>query len=144
MKSVSTKRKSVENEVPARQVPVSSQIPRYEMIPPVAIRALADRFEYGNEIRGGEVWNAGSEDQTVLLNVEWLRTRLAHGIDHALRMMEFLNTATTESKQSVIINASTYQRLAEMQEDAAALMFAGALMVCAADAFKKDSLSDVE
>jgi len=142
VKNESTKRKRVVGEAPA--VPVSSRIPRYEMIPPVAIRALANRFEYGYEIRGGEAWNAGSVDQTVLVNVEWLRTRLAHGIDHALRMMEVLNTATSEGKQALIINASTYQKLSEMQEDAAALMFAGALMVCAADAFKKDSLGDVE
>jgi hypothetical protein len=63
----------------------ASKKPRFSLIPPESIRALAARFELGEEKYGptGKSWNALTS-QNALSNDEWVIARAEHVIDHAL------------------------------------------------------------
>lgn len=65
----------------------SSKIPRWDLIPPAALRRLAKRFELGLEKHGDRSWNARSK-QDALQDREWVIARASHAIDHALKFLE--------------------------------------------------------
>ena len=60
-----------------------SKQPRFDLIPYGALKALADRFELGEQKHGPKTWN-GRSKQDGLADDEWIYARAAHVINHAL------------------------------------------------------------
>lgn len=95
----------------------TSKIPRWELIPTAALDSIASIFELGIVRKGDGAWNALSDNQEILTDIDFLINRLAHIMRHAALIRDQLKATGT-------INA----------EDAGALGFGGVLMTCAAKA----------
>ena len=77
---------SAEDKVIFKSCAASTKIPRLDLVPREALNRLADRFELGLE-KYGERSRVPSPSQACLEDKEWLIARLAHSIDHALKMI---------------------------------------------------------
>ena len=100
----------------------SSKIPRYDLIPPEALRKLADRFELGVERHGERAWNARS-NQAPLLDKEFVIARASHAIGHAYKLIQKIHTGD----------------FTDEDDDAAAIAWAGVCLSEAVDAIKKQN-----
>jgi len=95
----------------------STKIPRFELIPRIALVALADRYELGLERHGETAWSILSADQSPLDDKEWLTARLAHVIDHATKALDKLHGRIPD----------------DGDDDAAAIMWGGSVLAAARD-----------
>ncbi len=95
----------------------SSKSPRFELIPTVALVRLADRFELGLERKADKAWNAMTPNQEVLQDRAFVLSRIAHVISHALKL-----------RDKVIAGGVMGD------DDAAAILWGGAFLVCASAA----------
>jgi hypothetical protein len=66
----------------------SSKQPRWELVPRKALLRLVERFEMGERRKGDKAWNGRSENQDVLLNREFVASRVAHVINHAYALLD--------------------------------------------------------
>lgn len=69
----------------------SSKVPRYDLIPPWALRRLAGRFETGLEKHKEKTWNARKAKHPSLTDLEVVRYRICHVIEHANKLLEKLD-----------------------------------------------------
>lgn len=90
-----------------------TKIPRFELIPKEALISLALRFEKGIERHKEKAWNALSSNHQSALTEEWVLARLGHAIDHAYNALAKLHSGADDG-----------------EDDAGALMFAGAVLAC--------------
>ena len=90
-----------------------TKIPRFELIPKEALISLALRFEKGIERHKEKAWNALSSNYQSALTEEWVLARLGHAIDHAYNALAKLHSGADDG-----------------EDDAGALMFAGAVLAC--------------
>lgn len=97
----------------------SSKCPAFHLIPTVALLRLVQRFELGQERKKDKAWNA-TTDQSVLLDRAWVMERLNHVIKHALDLRDKLSRNDLAAIES--------------EDDAAAIMWAGAFLCAATDA----------
>jgi hypothetical protein len=89
----------------------SSKIPRFDLIPRVALVAFAEVFEIGIAEKGERAWNASRVDLESSVSTALTLDRLNHCIDHALKaLIEIRRTGTTSRR------------------NAGAIMFAGAVL----------------
>ncbi len=93
----------------------SSKIPRFDLIPRVALIALAHRYELGIERHGTRAWNVSSPDQSPLEDIDFLTARLAHVIDHATKAIDKLHGRLPD----------------DGDDDAAAIMWGGSVLAAA-------------
>lgn len=63
-----------------------SKQPRYDLIPYNSLKALADRFELGENKYKDKSWNA-NKNHLALLDDDWIYARAAHVVQHALLYM---------------------------------------------------------
>ncbi len=68
----------------------SSKQPRWDLVPRRALLRLVKRFEMGQERKGDKAWNGRSTNQDVLLNREFVASRVAHVINHAYALLDKL------------------------------------------------------
>lgn len=95
---------------------LSSHIPRWELIPTVAIDCLADRFAAGIERKGDKSWNAIATNQDAIMYKKFLLDRCAHIARHAMLLRDKLLLGDIDPSDD---------------DDAGAILFGGALMACA-------------
>lgn len=98
----------------------SSKIPRYDLIPRIALTKLSDRFEKGVEKHKERAWNARSQNQECLTDLEFVVARAAHAIDHASKLIEKLTGVLPD----------------DGDDDAGAIIWAGACLCAAVEALK--------
>lgn len=125
--SVDGKRTLPEELIMADGKYLSSKIPPYHLIPTVAMKRLAIRFEYGEQRKGKAAWNAASDNQEVLLDKEVLLHRLGHVIGHAYKLLD------------KVINNQPFE-----DDDAAAIAWGGIFAICCTDAIEKQRQSSLE
>lgn len=99
----------------------SGETPPFGLCPLVAWEVLAAQFKLGQELKGEGAWNAAKENHPILENEEFLLNRIDHAIRHLLtyRQRYLARDISTDPKDDII-------------KDAGAIMFAGALLACAA------------
>ena len=93
---------SAEDKVIFKSGAASTKIPRLDLVPREALNRLADRFELGLE-KYGERSRVPSPSQACLEDKEWLIARLAHSIDHALKMIGKLRGQLPEDGDAAAI-----------------------------------------
>jgi len=98
----------------------STKGPAYHLIPTAALNKLAERFELGIERKGDKAWNATSNNQDCLTDKDLLIERCSHIIHHALKLRDQLQDSS-RGEESI-------------QDNAAAVMWGGAFLVCAGNA----------
>lgn len=103
-----------------------SVVPRFELIPRVALLRLVRRAELGKRLKGKAAWNAMSDNQDALKSSEALIKRLGHAIDHATKLLER------------VIAGRPLIEPENDEDDAAALMWAGMYACCATDAIEQE------
>lgn len=101
---------------------VSSKIPPLHLIPTLALECLANRFQKGIERKGDKSWNAISTNQSILTNREFAIERTAHVIQHAMKLRDKLLSG---------------EDLLGDDDDAGAIMWAGAFFACVGAALTK-------
>lgn len=89
----------------------TSKKPRFALIPPKALEAMADRFALGEEKYKGKAWNA-MNSQACLEERDWIIARAEHVIHHAYQF----------------IGKYTGQIQDDGDDDAAAIMWGGACL----------------
>ncbi len=102
----------------------SSKVDMLHLIPTDALTGLADRFAVGSARKGDKAWNATTNNHEALEDREFLLERVSHVIRHALLLRDQ-------------IVAGRFVGVEGMEEDsfyenAGAVAFGGALMLCAA------------
>lgn len=98
---------------------LSTKGPALHLIPMEALVGLADRFEKGAERKGEGAWNALSANQECLVDREFLLDRISHLITHAMKFRDQLVRGVKPDEES-------------MYDNAGAVAFGGALLLCAA------------
>ena len=101
----------------------SSKIPPLHLIPTIALESLANRFQKGIERKGDKSWNALSANQSILTDREFAIERTAHVIQHAMKLRDKL------------LNG---EDLPGDDDDAGAIMWAGAFFACVGAALTKE------
>lgn len=101
----------------------SSKIPPLHLIPTVALESLANRFELGIKRKGDKSWNALSSNQSILTDREFAIERTAHVIQHAMKLRDKLLSG---------------EGLPGDDDDAGAIMWAGAFFACVGAALTKE------
>lgn len=104
----------------------SSKGPAFHLIPTVAMVGLAERLELGVIRKGDKAWNATSHNQEILVNKEFLIERCSHIIHHAMKLRDQLAHGEQPGEETI-------------KDNAGAISWGGAFMLCAADALKKES-----
>jgi len=102
----------------------TTKAPDYHLIPTIALRRLAERFALGEIRKGEKAWNAGSKFQDVLTNRAFIIERLNHVIDHAMKLRDEVNSNSFGE-----------------DDNAGAIAWAGAFLICATDAIAKEKTS---
>lgn len=95
----------------------STPIPPLHLIPTIALEKLAERFQLGIERKGDKSWNALSNNQECLEDVEFLIDRLGHIIHHALKLRDKLKDQDIEK--------------IKQDDDAGAIAWGGVFLICA-------------
>lgn len=103
----------------------STKGPAYHLIPTAALDKLAERFELGIARKGDKAWNAVSGNQDCLTDKELLIERCSHIVHHALKLRDQLQDSSCGEES--------------IQDNAAAVMWGGAFLVCAGNALSKCS-----
>lgn len=103
----------------------SSKGPALHLIPTAALTGLADRFELGVIRKGDKSWNATSNNQAVLTDKGFLIERCAHIIHHAMKLRDQLVRGELPGEETI-------------KDNAGAVAWGGAFMLCAAEALKED------
>src|SRR5690349_17218789 len=85
----------------------SIEKPRFDLIPLVALRAVAERFAYGASRHGARNYEKGADDP------DFVRDRYNHLIEHALRAAS--GDASEDHLGAVLCNAAILLRLRELQ-----------------------------
>lgn len=106
----------------------SSKQPSLELIPAEALWALSERFELGVERKGDKAWNALSANQACLSDRRFAIERIGHAINHLLRIKTAL--------EATVFVVPYCETSAEIRQEAAAVMWAGAYLVCASTSLK--------
>ena len=101
----------------------STRIPPFHLIPTVAIEGLAERFALGVERKGDKAWNAMSANQACLEDVPFAVDRIGHAIHHAIKLRDKL------------VSGDVAGIIAD--DDAGAIAWAGAFLLCVVDKIKK-------
>lgn len=108
----------------------SSKCPSFQLIPTISLLRLVERFELGQQRKGDKAWNA-TTDQSVLLDRSWVMERLNHVIKHALDLRDKLSLLSkegiTEEERTRAIDSI------KAEDDAAAIMWAGAFLIAATE-----------
>lgn len=102
----------------------SSKIPPLHLIPTLALECLANRFQKGIDRKGDKSWNAISTNQSILTDREFAIERTAHIIQHAMKLRDKLLSG---------------EDLPGDDDDAGAIMWAGAFFACVSDALTKQA-----
>lgn len=76
----------------------STEKPRYDLIPVVALRRLAERFGYGAKKHGDHNYKQGAHDP------EFIRDRQNHMIEHAIKYAN--GDRSTDHLGAVMCNAA--------------------------------------
>ena len=103
----------------------SSKIPRFDLIPREALVRLADRFKAGIERHKEKAWNALSDNQECLQDVDMILARVGHVIDHATKLRDMLVQCGAVKSGSL----GSTEFIGD--DDAAAILWGGAFLVCA-------------
>lgn len=111
---------------------VSSKCPSFQLIPTISLLRLVERFELGQQRKGDKAWNA-TTDQSVLLDRSWVMERLNHVIKHALDLRDKLSLLSKEGSKEEALKSI------KVEDDAAAIMWAGAFLIAATDAILSES-----
>jgi hypothetical protein len=69
----------------------STKQPRLSLIPHAGLVNAAKRFELGLEKHGEKAWNSLPNNQTALLDRDWLIERCSHAIEHCYRLIDYLH-----------------------------------------------------
>lgn len=107
----------------------SSECPRLSLIPQEAMTRLAERMGLGIKNHGERSWNALSTNQEILTDKDFLLTRLDHVIRHAME----LAAKVAEAKRTGVFTMG--------DDDAAAILWAGAYFTCATKAICDEQAS---
>lgn len=99
-------------------IAASSKGPPFHLIPTVALERIAERFELGIERKGARAWNAVSNNQSCLLDREFLIERLSHVIHHSLKLRDKLASGSSIGGL-------------EDDDDAGAIAWGGVFILCA-------------
>ena|SRR3990167_5184724 len=102
----------------------SSKIAPFHLIPTVALESLANRFQKGIERKGDKSWNAISQNQEILVDREFAIERTSHIILHAQKLRDKLLRG---------------EDLIGDDDDAGAIMWAGAFFACVANALNRQN-----
>lgn len=95
----------------------SSEKPRYDLIPHVALRRLAERFGYGAKKHGDHNYKQGSADDA------FIRDRKNHMIEHAVKYAN--GDRSTDHLGAVMCNAAMLAELERMVESSKSEDFPG-------------------
>lgn len=110
---------------------LSTKGPALHLIPMQALVGLADRFEKGVERKGDKAWNALSANQECLEDKDFLLDRISHLIHHALKFRDQLVNGVQPGEES-------------MYDNAGAVAFGGALLLCASQKVSPTDTSTVK
>jgi len=86
----------------------STEKPRYDLIPTVALRRLAQRFGYGAEKHGDHNYKQGAHD------AQFIRDRVNHMIEHAVNYAN--GDRSTDHLGAVMCNAAMLAELERLAE----------------------------
>lgn len=86
----------------------SVEKPRYDLVPLVAMRAVAERFGYGAERHGARNYEKGYNDPS------FVRDRLNHLLEHAMKAAS--GDTSEDHLGAVLCNAAILLRLKELRE----------------------------
>lgn len=98
----------------------SSKIPPLHLIPTVALEKIAERFDLGIQRKGDKAWNALSDNQDILQDVDFLIDRCGHVMHHAAKLRDKLKNRDTEA--------------ITQDGDAGAIAWGGVFLICAVNA----------
>lgn len=101
----------------------STKGPAIHLIPTAVLERLAERFELGVERKGSKAWNAVSANQDCLKDEDFVIERISHIIHHAMKLRDKIH--------------SGYFKGIEQDNDAAAVAWGGAFLICAVEALKE-------
>lgn len=118
---------------------LSSKIPPWHLIPRVALDALANILALGLEKKKEKSWHAGSTNQPVLDNLDFLIERCGHISRHASTYCEALIALRNMRKDPLTTELELAQATQVLCDstDPGAIMFGGTLLACAADRLKQ-------
>jgi len=114
---------SEEVQIPIGNV-LSTKCPGFHLIPTEALIRLANRFQLGIDKKGKGAWNALSDNQSCLTNKELILERIAHTIDHCLKLRDKIQN----------------NKDLESDDDSGAISWAGAFFCCATKEFIEDKI----
>lgn len=66
---------------------VSSKNPRYDLLPPEALKRIIRRFELGMERHKEAAWNIRAGNDHFLRDRNWVIERAGHAIDHSFKLI---------------------------------------------------------
>ncbi len=104
-------------------IAASSKIPPFHLIPTASLEGLAERFALGVQRKGDKAWNATSLNQACLEDAEFVLERIGHVIHHAMKLRDK-------------IAAKDVSAILE-DDDAGAIAWGGAFLLCAVDRMRK-------
>lgn len=107
----------------------SSKIPPLHLIPTTALEKTAERFALGVERKGEKSWNAISQNQQILTDVDFLIERTAHIIHHAAKMRDRLVAYRDDPKKASVT-------VFRDDDDASAIVWGGMFLQCAVERLK--------
>lgn len=110
----------------------------FHLIPTIALERLAERFSLGEKRKGNKAWNALSQNQDALKDIDWVVERLSHIITHSLKLRDKLAalktaTSTPESPQQLSMLNEAITTI-KADDDAAAIAWGGCFLICATEA----------
>jgi hypothetical protein len=98
----------------------TSKIPPLHLIPTRGLEKLAERFALGVERKGDKAWNALTDNQDALADVQFAIDRCGHVIHHALKLRDKLASGDFAGL--------------EADDDASAITWGGMLLAHATEA----------
>lgn len=106
-------------QIPMAAGVTSTRVPLTHLIPTVAIMTLAERLEEGRRRKGDGAWNATTNNQECLDDMEFVLERISHVIRHACLLRDKIVAHDVAGMQA--------------DDDAGAVLFGGALLSCAVE-----------
>ena len=106
----------------------SSRVPPLHLIPTLCLEKTAERFRLGIERKGEKSWNAISDNQEVLTDLDFLLERTSHIVHHALRLRDKVITYRADPAAGL--------RLLAEDDDASAIVWGGMFLQCAVEALR--------
>lgn len=110
----------------------SSKVDMLHLIPTDALTGLADRFAVGSARKGDKAWNATTKNHEALEDREFLLERVSHVIRHALLLRDQIVAGRFVGVDGAGGEGGEGEREDSFYENAGAVAFGGALMLCAA------------